>query len=113
DGPLTWYDWSLAEANHDLVTFTRDLIALRQRHEVLRRTTFFTGEEDLHWLKPDGTPMTQADWLAHSTRSLAFFLNGREIDSRDDRGRPIVDDSFLALLNADEKAVTYRIPDEA
>lgn len=44
DNEISWVDWRLAEANADFLRFTREMIALRKRHPVLRRRRFFTGE---------------------------------------------------------------------
>ncbi|HUG84049.1 MAG TPA: glycogen debranching protein GlgX [Euzebya sp.] len=112
DSEITHYDWSLVEDNRSLLAFTRHLIALRHAHPVFRRRTFFTGEEDLHWLAPTGEVMTSADWEDPARRTLGFFLNGDELPSRDERGRAIHDDSFLVLLNAQDHAVEFRIPVE-
>ncbi|WP_370324461.1 glycogen debranching protein GlgX [Euzebya sp.] len=112
DNALTHYDWAVADANAELLDFTRRLIALRRAHPVLRRRTFFTGDQDLHWLTPAGTVMTQADWDDPGRKALAFFLNGDELPTRDERGQPIHDDSFLVLLNAHHEPVTFKIPTE-
>ena len=41
DNEISWVDWSLLDKNHDLYDFTRKMIALRKRHKVLARSTFF------------------------------------------------------------------------
>jgi pullulanase/glycogen debranching enzyme len=47
------------------------------------------GHADLVWLQPDGTAMTEEDWDDPHLQALMFFLNGRAIPTRDERGRPI------------------------
>ena len=108
DSALTHYDWEGADTA--LFEFTRRVLELRQRHPVLRRRTYFTGEDDLHWLSPDGTTMEHADWHAPGSQALGFFLNGQEIPSRDIRGRRIVDDTFLVLLNGAEEPLDFVLP---
>ncbi|MBN9518639.1 glycogen debranching protein GlgX [bacterium] len=44
DNEISWVDWTLAETNADFLRFTKELIALRKRHPVLRRRRFFVGE---------------------------------------------------------------------
>jgi isoamylase len=110
DNEISWYDWSRLEDGAELLAFTRRLIRLRRAHPVLRRRTFFTGEGDLHWLTPTGDVMGEADWADPGRRALGFFLNGAELPSRDERGRPVHDDSFLVLLNAHEEEVVFKIP---
>ena len=109
DNELSWYAWDHDDEDLELLGFVRYLIGLRQRHPLLRRRAFFTGEGDLRWLRPDGAPMTHEDWSADPP-ALACFLNGREIPDRDARGRRIVDDSFVLQLNAAPDAVRFTIP---
>jgi glycogen operon protein len=54
--------------------------------------------------------MTQRDWTSPETRTLGVFLNGREIHERTPHGEPILDDSFLLLLNAHSEAVAFTLP---
>jgi isoamylase len=55
--------------------------------------------------------MTEQDWTAGHTTSLAIFLNGRGIPDRDQLGERITDDSFLLLINAHHLAHTFTLPD--
>jgi glycogen operon protein len=65
---------------------------------------------DIGWFKPDGEAMTDQDWEAGHARSLGVFLNGNGIQTHDDRGRMITDDSFVLLFNAHYEAVDWVIP---
>jgi isoamylase len=85
---------------------------------MFRRQRFFQGRpiygssiEDIAWLRPDGRHMTEQDWTAGHTTSLAIFLNGRGIPDRDQLGERITDDSFLLLINAHHLAHTFTLPD--
>ncbi len=58
---ISWLDWRLAETNHAMVRFVRELIAFRQRHPCLSRSRFFTGQPessrgipDIAWHRPLG-----------------------------------------------------------
>ncbi|QBI18212.1 glycogen debranching enzyme GlgX [Egibacter rhizosphaerae] len=107
-----------------LYQFTRTLIHLRRQHSVFRRQQFFRGREgtsegsrrgpigmvDLDWLRPDASAMTDEDWDTARLTALMFFLNGRALPTRDDRGRRVLDESFLVLCNADAVDVTFRVP---
>jgi isoamylase len=114
DNELSWFRWD--EVDEDLLAFTQDLIALRTDHPVFRRRRWFQGRairgdiDDIAWLRPDGDEMDDADWNADLTRSLQVFLNGRGIASPDARGRTVVDDSFLVLLNAGPDPVDFQLP---
>jgi glycogen operon protein len=116
DNELAWYDWELSGEQRELLTFTRRLIALRASHPVFRRQQFFRGDTgdtvDLDWLLPDGSEMTDADWASDEQQSIMFFLNGRQIPTPNSRGQPIIDDSFLVLLNAAGEAVKFTLPDQ-
>jgi isoamylase len=108
DNDLAWYDWQAVD--EDLLGFARRLVALRRAHPVFRRRSFFTGDGDLHWLTEEGRVMGHADWTDPDRRALGFAMDGRELPTRDERGRAVVDDSFLVLLNAGEGAVRFRTP---
>ena len=54
--------------------------------------------------------MAQRDWQSPDTRVLGVFLNGHETGITDPRGEPVVDDSFVVLLNATPDAVAFRLP---
>ncbi|HEY8454930.1 MAG TPA: glycogen debranching protein GlgX [Actinopolymorphaceae bacterium] len=116
DNEISWVDW--ANADSDLLAFTRTVSQLRAEHPVFRRRRFFdglgSGHElgDVAWLKPDGTHMTGRDWTAGFAKSLAVFLNGEAIREPGPQGERIVDDSFLLLFNASEDDLEFTLPGE-
>jgi isoamylase len=114
DNEMSWVDWEAAGSHAGLLDFTSSLIALRRDHPVFRRRRFFTGElggqRDISWLTPAGTEMTDADWRASDTRSLAVLLNGEAITEPGPRGETITDQSFLLLFNASDQPVTFTLP---
>ena len=115
DNEVSWVDW--ASIDETLLAFTRWVIAFRRDHPVFRRRRWFHGRPirgtvDIGWFKPDGESMTDEDWDASHARSLGAFLNGKAIQTPDDRGRSILDDSFLLLFNADTEGVRWTIPAE-
>jgi glycogen operon protein len=114
DNELSWVDWEAGGKQGDLLEFTCGLIALRREHPVFRRRRFFSGElggqRDISWLTPAGTEMTEADWRASYTRSLAVLLNGEAITEPGPRGETITDQSFLLLFNAHDQPVNFALP---
>jgi glycogen operon protein len=54
--------------------------------------------------------MSEQDWTEWFAKSFMVFLNGDALRSRDRRGRPIHDDSFLLVFNAHVDAVSFTIP---
>jgi glycogen operon protein len=106
DNEISWIDWTLADKNADFLRFVQEVIAMRKRHPVLRRRTFFRGRGPSARLPPDiiwhGTEPGCPDWSAGS-RILAFCLDG----SRTDR-EPDCD--FYVAFNAWQNALDFRIP---
>ena len=114
DNELTWFDWD--HQDHALLAFTKQLIALRKSHPTFMRRGWFQGRplhgagvEDIAWLTPQGTPMTDEDWAAGFAKSLMVFLNGAAIAGRGPRGERIDDDSFLLLFNAHHERLEFRL----
>ncbi|MEU0061092.1 glycogen debranching protein GlgX [Streptomyces sp. NPDC006334] len=119
DNEVSWIDWRLTAQQRELTDFTRHLVALRAAHPVLRRRRFFRGETvthagqplpDLVWLLPDAREMTDDNWRRPDAHCVGVFLNGDAIAERDARGRPVVDDSFLLLLNSYWEPVVFHLP---
>ncbi len=120
DSPLSWIDWASADA--DLMAFTKALLELRRRHPVFQRRRFFSGAvvedpehgglPDIAWLRTDATPMDGSDWSSPAGNELTVFLNGLGITEPDERGEPIVDDSFLLLFNPGPTDVDVCLPKE-
>ena len=118
DNEISWLDWGLLQEPgwKALSDLTARLIALRHRHPVLRRRAFFSGRphsadglRDLAWFTARGTEMTEADWYAPAA-TLGMYLSGRDIPGRDERGAPILDDSFLVVLHAGHRPVRFVLP---
>ena len=117
DNELSWYDWKLDHAARELMVFTQRLVGLRKNHPVLRRRRFFQGRrihgsevKDISWLRPDGQGMTDEDWNSGSVRSLMLRLAGDAMVETDKRGRAIVDDTLLILLNALDTPLPFTLP---
>ncbi len=117
DNETSWFDWNVDHAQLELLRFVRSLIALRKKHPVLRRRRFFQGRhirgsevKDLSWFRPDGKEMTDEDWNAGYSKSLTLRLAGDAIGETDAKGRPIVDDTLLILLNAHHTPLAFTLP---
>jgi glycogen operon protein len=117
DGEITWVDWSLDPRAEQLLAFTREVFALRRRHPVLRRRSFFRGApvagdgaKDVTWLRPDGAELTDEDWRRDDTHALGVLLRGEASDEIDDRGRPVAGETLLLLLNGGAEPCTFTLP---
>jgi glycogen operon protein len=117
DGELTWMDWTLTPERRALLEFTTRVLALRRANPVLRRRTFFggapvapSGVKDITWLRADGTELAEADWHDPRRRVLGMLLHGRATDERDARGRLVVGETVLVLLNGGGRSTRFALP---
>ena len=111
DNEISWFDWGSVDA--ELLAFASALIAARRRHPVLRRQRYASGarREDIEWFTPAGLAMNDSDWNAGWTRSLVAYLDGTRDADRDDRGRPILDDDLLLVVNGWWEPLPFTLPD--
>jgi isoamylase len=117
DNEVSWLDWDAAD--RDLTAFVTRLLRLRRTSPVLRQEAFFEGIEvtgtggtrDLAWFAPHGGQLTTSDWFDTGLRTIGMYLDGRGIRHRDQRGRPIIDRSYLIWLNAGGEPVDVQIPE--
>ncbi|HWH35610.1 MAG TPA: glycogen debranching protein GlgX [Acidimicrobiales bacterium] len=114
DNEISWYHW--AGADQGLLEFTKWMLAFRRDHAVFRRRRWFQGRRirgkglvDIAWFRSDGEEMSDDDWHG-SAATLGMFLNGDAIAAPDARGEQVVDDSFIALLNAHFEDVDFTLP---
>jgi isoamylase len=77
---LSWFDWRALDARREVLRFTRELIALRQRHRSLTVNRFFDGRlvpdrglPDVRW---HGAKLGDPGWHDPNGRLLAFTLTG-------------------------------------
>ncbi|WP_018603174.1 glycogen debranching protein GlgX [Mycobacterium sp. 155] len=118
DSEITWIDW--ANADKDLLEFTKIVSALRAAHPVFRRRRFFDGRPvrqpgapnvpDITWLAPDGSDMTAEDWETGYAKSVSVYLNGHGIPDLSVRGQQVVDDSFLLCFNGHYEPIEFVLP---
>ncbi len=117
DNETTWLHWDLDDRKQQLLAFTRRCLHVRHSHAVLRRRHFFRGEptvkdgpKDVSWIRPDGLEMTGHDWGDRSGRALGMLIWGDATDETDDRGRAIVGETLLLILNNGADGVRFTLP---
>ncbi|HMN99469.1 MAG TPA: glycogen debranching protein GlgX [Miltoncostaeaceae bacterium] len=117
DNEISWFDWELDDDQRELLDFTRRLIEIRRAHPVFHRRDFFGGQDgdgsglpDIRWFRADGREMSRRDWRDSELRHLGVFLNGEELPNPGPSGEPVVDDSFVLLINAGHEDVAFRLP---
>jgi isoamylase len=115
DNDISWFDWNLTDQQKDLTHFVRDLITIRRRFAILRRSRFLTGawnEElglrDVNWLTPAGTDMSDEQWGDSTARSFAVIFDGRaQPTGVHKRG---ADRTVMMLFNAHSDVVEFKLP---
>lgn len=117
DNELSWMDWEASVAADRMLEFVRDVASFRKRHPALHRRRYFRGErvggselKDATWFRTDGEELTQRDWSSPETASLALLIDGDATLERDAAGRPLCDDLFCLVLNAEPREVRYLLP---
>jgi len=117
DNEISWINW--AEADQELLEFTKHIIQITKEHPVFCRKRWFQGQkisgagtEDIAWFKTDGSMMSDEDWQTGFAKSLGVFLNGRSIKSPGPNGEKIIDNNFYIVFNASEENLNYKLPEE-
>jgi isoamylase len=106
DNEISWVDWRLRSANHDLLEFARLLAQLRRRYAEFRRETFLKGAasrarvKDVTWLNVRGTEMTQSEWQDATQRTLGIWFGGHA-------GAV---EHLLLLVNAADSVQSFSLP---
>jgi glycogen operon protein len=108
DNEISWFDWTLAEKNGDILAFFRKAIAFTRRFPILQRRKFLRGVDldangiaDITWF---GTNNRRPDWDDPELRTLCYQLDGSEEGS--DRG----DYQLFFILNADYRKQSVELP---
>ena len=104
DNELSWFDWSLVEANHEMFRFTAGMIALRRRHPVLAANRYFDGRPlpgrdmaDISW---HGPRLDEPPWSDARGRLLRYTVAGDAGDEED----------LHVVLNMSEEGVALELP---
>jgi glycogen operon protein len=117
DNPTAWYNWELDERKVALLEFTRKLIQIRREHPNLHRRKFYQDRsirrsdvKDIIWLRPDGSEMTDEEWLQGWVRCLGVMMNGETLEDVDENGERVIDDTFLLMLNCHHDSIQFFLP---
>jgi glycogen operon protein len=117
DNELTWLNWELDDEQGAFLEFVRRAARLRMEQPVFRRRDFFLGRplrgesiKDISFFEPSGTEMADEAWNAGFVKCLGLRLAGDQIGDVDERGEPIVGETFLLLLNAHHESLEFQLP---
>ena len=108
DNPISWFDWTLADTNADLVAFVAKAVALIHRFPVLQQRKFLLGTDldddhipDVSWFGPQGGPPQWSDPDAHT---LCYQLD------TDDNAPGGAATTLFLILNADYRSRWVILP---
>ncbi len=84
DNDLTWLDWSKTTSDETTLAFTRRLIALRKRLNILRsphymhgiNTSESMGLPDITWFASSSEQMQESNWNRNDLKFVAMLLCG-------------------------------------
>ena len=94
DNEVGWTLWDRLDEHADIHRFTKEMIAFRKRHAVLRRMEFYR-DDNVRWFGPHGG---RPDWDSPSARQLG-------VQVQEDDGEPL-----LLLFNAAGSGVDFGAP---
>ena len=109
DNETSWFDWTLAQKNKELVEFTKALIQFRKDHPTLSRPEFFGESEaekkngvDIVWYDFDGR---MPDWS-----KLNRFLACEIMGSRYEKADKTFDTDIYIAANTDSHDINLILP---
>jgi isoamylase len=87
DNELSWFDWTLAEKNREMLRFVTKMIAFRKRHPCLMRKLFLTGRKKDQTPFPDvtwhGIKLSEPLWNNPDAQILAYTLGRQRREEED------------------------------
>ena len=95
DNEISWYNWEYLDSNREIYRFTKEMIAFRKRHPVLRRDEFYKPEE-ITWFDSRGE---YPDWSS-DTRHIGCVIHGHP-----DQGGEL-----CLIFNAEPEPVVFDLP---
>ena len=114
DNSTSWIDWSLDDQQKELLAFVKKLIQIRREHPVFRYKKYFgevrPGIKQAVFYGAAGNEINVFDWGQPLVNSFSVLLRGDAIGDVGQNGEPIIDDSFLLLLNGHFKPVDFKLP---
>jgi glycogen operon protein len=117
DNEISWFNWDWTSDQSMLFEFACKLAEFRRNHSVFRRPKFFAGKrirgsdvKDVTWFCPNGAEMKESDWTNGFSKCLGMLVSGSTRDVRDAEGEPVLDDTYLLLMNAHYEPLTFILP---
>ena len=114
DGALSWTDWRLDRRREDLLAFTREVFRIRRERSALLAgaapgldPALPPAPQPVTWLRPDGAPMTPADWLDPKEGAVGMWIGAEPAAARGGTGGG---EALLLVVNAAVGARYFRLP---
>ena len=98
DNDVSWIDWNNLDDNRDLFEFIGNLVAFRQRHDLLRPRHFEGEEAGKRSLSWHGKALNEPDW-SDSSHSLGMHLQDLESGTE-----------IYLVANASASAANFALP---
>ncbi len=118
DNEISWFSWNWNDDQKMLFDFTSRLVELRKNSHIFSRRKFFHGRDihgkgvqDIRWLSPNGTEMSDDEWNRAYVRCMGMVLNGEAMDEYDQKGRKIKDDIYIFMVNSYWEAISFQFPE--
>jgi glycogen operon protein len=115
DNAISWVHWDKADPK--LQEFARRVIRMAREHPVFTQRKWFQGRpvhgkgvSDIAWFLPEGDEMGDQHWQESFAKTLAVFLNGQGIHTRDECGKQLSDNSFYLMFNAHHEPIPFCLP---
>jgi len=102
DNEASWFDWTLADTNHDLFRFWKLMINFRKRHTTILRPRYFTGQENERGLKDiswHGCKLNSPGWDDPYARALSYTM-----------GEPGDEEDIHVMMNMYCEPLEFEIP---
>ncbi len=111
DNEISYFDWSLADTNQDMIDYVRKMIAFRKRYPHFYQDRFFTGRDlnldsikDINWYAEDCGPQ---DWACPEKGFLVFLIQGSELTGAAAREK---ERDILVIINALKTGRIFSLP---
>ncbi len=86
DNEISWIDWRLLKKQNELLTFVKELIALRKKHPVLHQKIQLQGMDSNACGLPDVSYHGEAAWITPegiASRQLGVLYSGAHLEDND------------------------------
>ncbi len=114
DNEVSWLNWQIDTSARQRLKFVRRLI--RFREELIRREVFVryswdlsTAPADVHWLRRDGQPMSDADW--HDGKPQVGVLLSRRTAAEIPASEDTDERNIFLVFNAHHEPLVVELPE--